>query len=639
MKRRLIPCALTASGLLIAPAAIAQQDDDANGSAPIAEALTSVSEDVRVYNDHVVTLASPYMEGRVPGSAGMERAKDYMEYYFRQAGLLEAFPVTETLDDGTEITTDRASFRQPFPLGGTNTLNEQYLVFRGGALSHEFEGGTEFAGTALGKSGEASGRMVFVGYAMDDGPDDFSNFAEETDLTGRIAVMFRFEPMDEDGKSRWTDNGAWTGRAAFNNKLKAVADRGAIGAIVINTPGASDPRVGSLLTINGASGNASFPVMMMTPEAGGLLLERTDPSHRNAMQFRELADAGEAIVVLEGTADIGVLFEKESLMAENVGGLIPGKGNLADQFVIVGAHLDHLGMGYFGSRSGPGELHPGADDNASGSAALLLMAERMVDYYEQAPDDANLRTIVYIAFSGEESGLNGSRYFVQNPIMPLENLSLMVNFDMIGRITNDRLSVSGVATAAGMEEWLNPIFEASDLEIVARGGGSGGSDHLPFLTSQVPILFAIIADFHADYHTPADISSKLNRVGAVQAIDLFDEITRAAVERPETFEFQQPAGGQRRQARPAIKVRMGVMPSYAEGGDPGILLDDVIAGGPAEAAGFLAGDRLISWDGVEIADMQSWMAMLAKHEPGDTVKVGLIRDGKDITIEMELEGR
>lgn len=637
MKRHLIPLALSAAGTLIAPA-IAQNADESS-SAPIAEALENTSEDVQVYNDHLVTLASPYMEGRVPGSGGMERAKEYMEYYFRQAGLTPAFATTDTLDDGTSVVTPRASFRQPFPLGGTNTLKEQYLVFRGGALSHEFEGGTEFAGTALGTSGEASGRLVFVGYSIDDGPDGFTSFADNTDLTDQIAVMYRFEPMNDQGKSRWSDTGAWTGRAAFNAKLKAVADRGAVGAIVINTPGADDPRVGSLLTINGAGGNAPFPVVMATPEAGALLLERTDPRQRTAMDLRRLADEGESVVVLDGTADIGVLYDRESLMAENVGGLIPGKGNLADQYVIVGAHLDHLGMGYFGSRAGPGKLHPGADDNASGSAALLLMADRMVDFYDNAPDDANLRTIVYIAFSGEESGLNGSRYFVQHPSMPLENLSLMVNFDMIGRITNDRLSVSGVGTAAGMAEWLEPIFADSDLEIVQRQGASGGSDHLPFISSQIPVLFAIIADFHADYHTPADVSTKINRVGAVQTVDLFDEITKAAVQRPETFEFQQPAGGQQRAQRPAIKVRLGVMPSYDEGGDPGITLDDVTAGGPAESGGLLKGDRIVAWDGAEVTDIQSWMGMLAKNKPGDVVKVKVIREGKPVTVDITLEGR
>jgi len=614
------------------------------GDAPIADALAAVSEEVRIYNDHLTILASPWMEGRVPGSRGMERAMEYVEDHFKQTGLVPAFPKTEQGTGGFEIITANASYRQPFPLGGTSKVTQQELSVGDTAL----EPGTDFSVLGLGANGAADGEMVFVGYSINGGPDGYNSFNEDDDLTGKVALMLRFEPVNDEGASRWGNNGGWSNRASFNSKLNAIKDRNPAAVVIINPPGTNDPRANQLMDANSAGGKVlDVPVFMMSTAAAENLVKTADPEGRTLTDLRKLADEGRAIVPLTGRAHAAAKIETESLMAENVGGVLPGKGDLADEYIVIGAHLDHLGMGYFGSRSGPGELHPGADDNASGSAAILIFADKMTRVYDALPEDADARSILFMCFSAEESGLNGSRYYTNHPIVPIDDHAMMFNFDMIGRIQNGRLSVSGYTTGEGFGEWLKPYFADTPLTVVPSDRISGASDHSPFMAKQIPVLFGIIADFHADYHTPRDVSPLINRVGAVQTVDLFANIATGVATRPERFAWADTRRGGAQAERPnapqregegAISVRVGVQPGYTAEGT-GILIEGVTEDSSASKAGILAGDRLIRWDGQKIEDIYAWMDMLAKNKPGDKIKIGVERDGEEVTLDIELEGR
>ncbi len=598
---------------------------------PIRDAMEKVSDDVRLFNDHVVTLANPYMMGRVPGSKGMELAKDYMQTFFEQDGLKPAFPDA----DGNAF----SSFRDPFELGGQWEVTKESLVAMIAGKAMEFEAEDEFVFTGLGSSTTSAGQAVFVGYSIADGPDGWSSYDEDDDLTGKIAVMLRFEPLDDDGNSQWTEGGGWTGQAGLAGKIAAAVDRGAEAVVFINTPGANDPRISQLSRFGGGGGRpADVPVFFMSPEAGAKFLEASDPKERSIEEIIEFANDGLGVLELGAALAFTGEAKRTPVMAENVGAILPGVGDLADEYIIVGAHLDHLGMGYFGSRSGPGELHPGADDNASGSAALLVLGKNLVKTF--ADDNRPRRSIVLVAFSAEESGLNGSRHYVNDPIAPLDQHTLMINWDMIGRITNERLTLAGASSGDGLTEFIQPILDNSGLEIVVPPNMSGASDHLPFYQSQIPVMFSIIADFHADYHTPADVSWKLNRVGAVKTVNMYHDIIAAVATSPNRFEFQ-TVGGRQQAASPQmdIKVRFGVMPGTYDEDGKGVLIGGVSDDGPAAKAGLREGDLLVRWDGQKITGVEDWMVLLAKHEPGDEVKVGVIRDEKEETFTAVLEGR
>ena len=602
--------------------------------------LETSSADVRLYNEHLVTLANPVMEGRVPGSRGMELAKEYCEFYFRDAGLTPPFSIVDKADDGSEVVTPNASWRQPFELGGElEALTEEFTVINGGEES-AFEAGEEFTIQGLGGSNDVTGPIVFVGYSIDNGPDDYSSYGEDDDLEGKIAVMFRFEPMDDEGNSLWS-GGNWTGKAGFDNKLRGARTRHAAAVIIVNTPGADDPRIAELKGINEyGNGTGKTPVLLMTPDAAERMVALADAEGRSLMDLRRHADEGGGIIELGGTAHVNAKIKANPLAAENVAGLLPGRGELADEYIVVGAHLDHLGMGYFGSRSGSGTLHPGADDNASGSAGVLLFAKMLAETYANTPEDVPLRSVLFMCFSGEESGLNGSRAYVNDPIVPIDQHYLMINFDMIGRIKDGRLSIGGTDTAEGMRDLLTPLYDASPLTVIAGDGMAGASDHTSFYMKEIPVLFGSIADFHQDYHTPDDVSWKINRVGAVETVELFHDIALKLAMHNESLTFATVAGPSGGGGMGDVKVRFGVMPEYNRPvGEIGVGITGVTEGSSAGEAGVVEGDRLIRWDGQKVESIEAWMGMLGNHKPGDKIKIGVKRDGKEITLDVTLQAR
>jgi len=623
-----------AAGSLSTVALASDEDPGVSTGAPIRDAMTDVSGDVREYNDHIVTLANPYMMGRVPGSEGMERAKDYVEHHFRQAGLAPAFPSNV---DGSPV--EFSTFRDPFGLGGTWTATKEVISAKGAGGAISFVAENDFVLTGLGGEGSITAPAVLVGYSIDNGENDYSSYSDDDSLDGKIAVMFRFEPMDEEGKSLWSGN-PWSNQASFNNKLRAATDRGAVGVVIVNTPGAADDRVKNLAKFATGGGDAEVPVMMMTPEAAERLVKGTDSESRSLMELRRHFDNGGALVELNTTLTVEAASEREELTAENIAGVIPGSGGLENEWIVIGGHLDHIGMGYFGSRSGPGELHPGADDNASSAAGLILLAKKLSATIAEQDADIPRRSIMLCAFSGEESGLNGSRHYVNDPIVPIEDHALMINWDMIGRILDERLIVAGANTGEGLEEFLQPFFDESGLDIQAPEQMNGASDHTSFYQKGVPVLFSIIADFHEDYHTPNDVSWKINRVGAVKTVSMYHDITIAAANRAERFDFVKAERGQGAQRGPGnIKVRLGIMPGSYSNDEPGIPVGGVSDDGPAAKAGMREGDRIVRWDGQKIGSIEDWMTLLAKHEPGDQVKVGVKRDGEEVTLDVTLEGR
>ena len=357
------------------------------------------------------------------------------------------------------------------------------------------------------------------------------------------------------------------------------------------------------------------------------------------MNLRRLADAGEPSFdfIENARVTLGAQIDSMPVTAENVVGLLPGRGGLESEYIVIGGHLDHLGFGDFGSRRGAGNLHPGADDNASGSAGVMLLGKSLKEAYDALPPETPLRSILFIGFDAEESGLNGARHYVRNPIAPIGNHSLMMNFDMIGRIENRRLSVSGLGSGVGMKEWAQPFFEASELEIVQHDGGGGGSDHAAFNSAGVPNLFAIIADFHDDYHTPDDTPEKLNREDAVRAIGLWHELALAAAQRPE--KFVQPAGGASgdRARGNRLSVRFGVRSRPVEGGE-GLEVVSVTDGSSAADAGIVAGDVILLIDKEAVGSREDLVAKLRDKNPGDVMSVTILRDAEEQLLYVTLKG-
>ncbi|MDF1838584.1 MAG: M28 family peptidase [Planctomycetota bacterium] len=637
MKNLSTLCLSLASLTLLTPIGWAQAPASAEPVAPLD------MDEVDRYMEHVDFLASPFLGGRLPGTEGMEISKDYVEFYFERAGLAPAVPMEPTGDlDGPGN-----SWRQPFVLGGKYTVEEATF----GIIGQEaFEQGEDFGVPGWGGAGEVSGEAVFVGYGIASGPEDYVGLSKDLDLSGKVAVMLRFEPMGEDGKSLFTKRG-WSGKAGLGGKLNAVRKLGASAVLVVNTPGAKDSRIKRLRDKKVFSNTqVDIPVLHVTGDLAQKLLD-ADGKGLKLEELIERANKGEAVESLDVQLGVDCSMAYKGSTAENVIGVLPGKGELAKEYVMIGAHLDHLGMGDFGSRdrkTAGKVVHPGADDNASGVAALILIAERLKADFDAMPEGAQARSVLFAAFSAEESGLNGAGHYTKNPISPLSDLALMINFDMIGRIENKRLSASALGTGKGLEEFLAGLTDRTDLEVVLEQSTMPASDHWRFVQAEVPVIFGSMENIHDDYHTPRDTSAMIQPEDAVRASMWFHQVLLESSLFEGRFEFQDPQMAGRRtppsanadSASPGQpKVLFGIQMGESQEGQSGVTISQVTSGGSAARAGIQAGDVLTQWEGKPVQDFPTWYKSLLDAKPGQEVTLTVKRDGKDMELKATLDPR
>jgi hypothetical protein len=296
--------------------------------------------------------------------------------------------------------------------------------------------------------------------------------------------------------------------------------------------------------------------------------------------------------------------------------LIPGRDPaVRDEVVVVGAHYDHLGLGLTGVHSSDqaGEVHNGADDNASGSVALIDIARRLVAR-------PGRRSVIIVAFAGEEFGLLGSDAYVKTPPIPLARTTAMVNLDMVGRLRNDRLLVFGAETAAEFPALLDSLNQSPRFDLQASGDGWGRSDQQSFYAARLPVLH-LFTDLHEDYHRPSDDWERINVAGLVKVAAFAADLVRALADRTAllTFVDRPPPGPVAGPARSSgYGAYLGSIPDMASGG-PGVRLSGVTSGSPADRAGLLEGDVLLRLGEFEVTDLQAMTVALRAHLPGDTV--------------------
>ncbi len=318
---------------------------------------------------------------------------------------------------------------------------------------------------------------------------------------------------------------------------------------------------------------------------------------------------------------------------ENVGALLPGVGELAGEVIIVGAHYDHIGYGHYGSRDpeAHGHIHPGADDNASGTAGVVLLADLFAKAAQERTDsDKPRRTILFTCFAGEERGLFGSRYMTTYPdqwAFDKDKAAGMINMDMIGRLRSGELYVFGDGSGRQWREWINAANEEAGLSLQLDIRAPGGSDHVPFIMAGIPAVF-FNTWLHDDYHTPRDTPDKINAEGSVQVLGL----VAGVLDRAATLERVEYVSQPQYRPRPYLGVMLGQH-------ERGVLLRDVVVDGPMDKAGGRTGDVLLSMAGEETATAGALRSALAKAKPGDEVVVTVLRGEEEIELTVELGRR
>ncbi len=561
-------------------------------------------------------LASDDLQGRRSGTQGCTRAAAWLADRFRELGLEPAG--TKGFFQSFDVT---AGFRPR----GRNHLSLQVIGEAAEGVVLPLD--TDWRPLSFTADGEAAASAVFVGYGITSADGSWDDY-KDVDAKGKIVVCFlRGEPGLE-AKDR-VDLGRYAGARykAFN-----AARHGAAGVVFV---GDSRQRAGlEPLGAGGGEGREKLPVVQVTRKAAlpwlgrsGLDLDAAE--RRMSAEGRSLSKELPNLVVSLTTG-----VEKIRAATANVVAMVRGSDpGLADEYLVVGAHYDHLGLGGEGSLApggGVGEVHNGADDNASGVAGLMELAESF------AKKPAR-HSVVFMAFSGEEEGLLGSQAWLDAPTLPLGKCVAMVNLDMIGRLGDAGLVVDGVATWKGFRELVERANITGIKIGMTAGSMSGRSDHASFIAWGIPAIH-LFTGAHVDYHRPSDDVEKLNMAGLIDVTRLVRRIVDGLDAVDDVVVFQKPPVAKRDVKRRGSGVWLGTIPAYTQE-EGGVLLQGASPGSPAEAAGIKKDDILVGFDDVEVNNIYDFVNALRSRKPGDKVKLVVKRDGKRVELEATLGRR
>ncbi len=563
----------------------------------------------------VFALASDEMEGRGLGTAGLDRAATWIERRLRASGLTPAFG---------------RSYRQSFPVKTGVALGE----------GNSIEGLKPDEWTPLGfsSSGSFAGELAFVGYGVEALAVGYREL-EGVDLRGKVALMLRYEPQERDeaspfdGKrpSRWSSQ---------RYKVLQARERGAVAVVFVTGP-LQDEGQDKLpaLRNDGPESAAGIPVVQVKTSVAqrwlsgmGVNLEEFQKSVDRDLTPRSRAATG---IHLRGT----VALRTTNAQGQNLAALVPGRGPLAKEVVVIGAHYDHLGYGGQSSlRPGQRAVHNGADDNASGTAVALQAAAEL---RRSLAGSRNRRAVLVVLFSGEEVGLAGSSYFVAHAPVAMNNVVAMINLDMVGRLRDDRLLALGAESAGEWKDLLERAARAAAVQVTARGDGYGPSDQTNFYAAGVPVVH-FFTGTHDAYHTPDDKPESINLEGAARITRLVTILSSELATRDARPVYARastapPMAGDGR----GYGAYLGTVPDFGSMDSPegGVRLADVRPGSPAERAGIRGGDRLVGLAGTKIANLYDFTYALQDNKPGETVEVVVVRDGGTLRLQATLGER
>lgn len=606
-------------------ASAAQEPESGSDQATTSEtsepAVPSDSALARYIAD-VTFMADDAMQGRDTFSPGAEATVQYMIEDFKRYGIKSA------VADG--------SYRQPFEvnLGTTLDASSVNLSFRGTADVPRMTLDRDYKPQMVGGSGSFDGEVVFVGYGIEDEENGYQEY-KDVSVDGKVVLMLRRQPLFEKEDSPYARRAP--GEKAFiRNKLAQAESAGAVGVIFVNdlrtARTANEDFLGTYATFG--TMDQGLPFVFISQLAFNRMLAAQPLQDADGNALTDLVAVSD---VIDNTmqplsqpmgnlqAQYNAEFKEITGWGYNVCGVIEGEGPLANQTIIIGAHYDHLGLGGDGSRTRDrdGEVYNGADDNATGTAAVMELARRFAQA-EKKPS----RRLVFIGFSGEERGLLGSYHYVDNPIYPLESTVAMINFDMIGWLRQETVTLFGAETSEVWPKCAEVANQQFQFNILEQNANVGGSDHLPFTQRGIPGVF-IHTGLTPTYHTPDDDTSTLDLPGAVKVVDFSEAFVEALLEQPEIAYAQR--------TRPARRsAYLGVRLDFENIEEEGLKILAVTEDSPAAVAGMQVGDILSDLDGEKMASRDSVSKVLGAHQSGDTIAGTLVRDGESISVEITL---
>ncbi len=579
-------------------------------------------------------LASDKLEGRRTGEPGATTASGYIAGLFaglklrpgvvsgKKAGYLQPFPYVT----GVEMAKTGNAFSLEVTQAGGGRIKVENLV---PAKPVGFSPNGEIVAT----------QVVFAGFGIsstDPKYDDYVVDGKALDVKGKVVLVFDGKPDNDNPRSLF-------GRFDIRTKALIAKDKGAVGLLIISREEKFEDDKLTQLTYDQTLGEAALPTFVVSRNSAeniigtekdalglveGMIAMRTDPAVKTSYPHRNT----------DPVVSFKVNLIKKRSSAYNVIGIVPGTDpKLKSEAIVIGAHYDHLGRGGQGSLAANStEIHHGADDNASGTAAIIELARKFAGL-------KNKRTLIFIAFSGEEEGLLGSKHYVDAPVWPLEKTVAMLNLDMVGRMTNAKLTVGGIGTAT---EWKDLVKRDSEtaydkqttfgvgqaIDLALNEDGFGPSDHSPFYGKKIPVLF-FFTGTHLDYHKPSDTAEKINYDGLAVVTRLVATVTRTIDDNPLRPTYTVAKSTTALGGRMGFNISLGTIPNYADSTD-GLVLDGVRDGSPAAKAGIKAGDKIVKLNGKNVRNAADYTFVLGTMKAGEEYEVIVIREGESLVLKI-----
>ncbi|MCX8010834.1 MAG: M20/M25/M40 family metallo-hydrolase [Ignavibacteria bacterium] len=570
--------------------------------------ITKSEIDKSDIKQHLQYLASDDLKGRGTGTQEIEVAAKYIAKQFERFGL-------EPLGD--------TSYFQYFQVTtGVELGKNNYFKLMSRGYEFNLKLNEDYSPAGISQSGKVYGELVFAGYGIEANKLNYNDY-KDIDVKDKIAVVLRYTPEGDKPTGKFAEY------SSLRYKCKTARDKGAKGVIFITGPNTYENDSFIKLTVEQMGGDAGLVVLSTTTQKAEELFGMYGLNLKSLQQKIDSTLTPNSFEFDNVECSIGVELIPIKKWAMNVIGTIRNENaKYSNQYLVIGAHYDHLGMGGANSlsTSKQPEIHNGADDNASGTSSIIEIAERF------SKERKNLkRNIIFIAFSGEEMGLLGSANFVKNPKVPLENVVAMFNLDMVGRLDEkNSLTVYGTGTSPVWKTLLKTVDSLSSYNFKLNfiDDGYGPSDHSSFYSKNIPVLF-FFTGTHKDYHRPSDDYDKINYEGMEKVCKYVYEIAYEIVQQEEKIAFTKTQGSEPREGvGRGFRVYVGTIPDFSEQAD-GFKISGVGDGSPAEKAGLKAGDIIQSFGGKQIKNIYDFTYALQEHKPGDEVEV-TIKRGEDI---------
>lgn len=573
------------------------------------------------YLDHIKFLASVELKGRGTGTPELDKAADYIAAQFRAAGLK---PPADP------------NFFQTFPVTANARLGiGNRFEYAAGPRKKALAFQDDFLPLNFSAAGAVAGGLVFAGYGITAPEYHYDDYAG-LDVRDKLVLLLRHEPQEFDEKSVFAGR-LFTEHAQFWSKAVNAKLHGARGVILVADRANHRGEPDELEKFGRAAGPVDAGIIFVQVKAAiadawfelaGRSLDDLQQAIDNDLKPRSFSFPD----TLRVSVSADLLREVRDV--RNVAAYLEGH---SPEYVIIGAHYDHLGLGQQSSLapSQVGSPHPGADDNASGVAGLIELARWF------ASRGKPRRGILFLAFAAEEIGLLGSSFWANHPQLPLAQAVAMINLDMIGRPRDGRIYIGGLGTGTTLKALVEQSVVHYKLKPDLSGTSEiGSSDHSSFTSKQVPALF-FFSGLHADYHKPSDTWDKIDAPAAVEVLRAVADLTQRLIDAPERPQFVRSAAPRpvgRVGGQGAARPWFGSVPDFADN-PQGLRFADVLAGSPAAKAGLRTGDILVQFAGKSIQNLYDFQYALSAHKPGDVVPVKVLRDGKPLEVQVTLTPR